>query len=78
MSKLTGKANSFQSDFLNANMKGTNFKGSKVSHVSQKYIYTEDGTQYSKKGVNVCIDLREETLSMIRPDICGDTEGDRC
>lgn len=47
-----GAANSFHTGYLRENMVGQNFKGSKVTNVTNKYIVTENGS-YSKKGLNV-------------------------
>jgi hypothetical protein len=47
-----GAANSFHTGYLRDNMVGQNFKGSKVTNVTNKYIETENGS-YSKKGLNV-------------------------
>ena len=76
MSKQSGKANAFQRDYLEANLKGTNFKGGTVQSVSNNYITTDKGS-YSKKMQDVSFEEKEGTRSMIRPDTAGDTEGDR-
>lgn len=47
-----GAANSFHTGYLRENMVGQNFKGSKVTNVTNKYIITENG-RYSKKGLYV-------------------------
>ncbi len=74
--RISGNANGFQRDYLEANLKGTNYKGSKVTSVSNKYIHTEDGS-HLKAGKQVTFTPREGTEEMIRPDTSGDTEGDR-
>ena len=74
--RTSGNANSFQRDFLEANLKGTNFRGSKIVSVSNKYIHTETGS-HLKKGVTVSFEVKENTLSMQRTSSGGDTEGDR-
>lgn len=74
--KRTGAANAFQRDYLEANMKGTQFKGGTVTSVTNKYINTDKGS-YEKKGTYVSFEERPETRNMIRPDTSGDTEGDR-
>jgi hypothetical protein len=74
--KISGNANSFQRDYLEANLKGTNYKGSEVISVSNKYIHTVESS-HLKAGKNVTFTLKEGTESMIRPDTSGDTEGDR-
>lgn len=65
--KTGGAANSFQRDYLEANLKGTSFKGSKVESVSNKHVYTEDGNSYSKKGLSVSFEEKEGTENMGRP-----------
>lgn len=74
--RTSGNANSFQRDFLEANLKGSNFRGSKVVSVTNKYIHTENGS-HLKKGVVVSFEVKEHTLSMQRTPIGGDTEADR-
>jgi hypothetical protein len=74
--KISGNANSFQRDYLEANLTGTNYKGAKVLSVSNKYIHTEGGS-HLKAGKNVTFTPREGTEKMIRQDTSGDTEGDR-
>ena len=74
--KISGNANSFQRDYLEANLVGTNFKGSKVVSVSNKYIHTEEGSVL-KAGKNVTFTPREGTEKMIRQSPSGDTEADR-
>jgi hypothetical protein len=77
MSKRSGAANNFQRDYLDANLKGTTFKGGIVTSVTNKYIHTDNGS-YEKKGIRVSFEEKPETKNMIRPDTSGDTEGDRC
>ena len=74
--KISGNVNSFQRDFLEANLKGTNFRGSKIVSISNKYIHTENAS-HLKKGVVVSFQVKEETLSMQRTASGGDTEADR-
>jgi len=74
--KVSGNANAFQRDYLEANLKGTNYKGSEVIPVSNKYIHTEGGS-HLKAGKNVTFTPREGTSAMLRGDTSGDTEGDR-
>ncbi|KZE77555.1 hypothetical protein AV926_14145 [Myroides marinus] len=71
-----GPANSFQRDFLEANLIGTKVKGKVVEKVTNKYVYTECGDKILKKGLRVRFELREETKSMLRPCTQGDTEAD--
>lgn len=71
-----GKANRFQRDFLEANLIGTQFRGSEVTSVSNKYIHTKDAS-HDKRGLDVSFEIKEHTLSMIRDNSQGDTEGDR-
>ena len=72
--KISGNANGFQRDYLEANLKGTNYKGSEVISVSNKYIHTEGGS-HLKAGKNVTFTPREGTEKMIRPDYSRDTDG---
>ena len=74
--KVGGKANSFQRDYLEANLKGTNFKGSEVISVSNKYIHTKNNS-HVKAGLDVFFTPKNGTEKMIRIDTSGDTEGDR-
>jgi hypothetical protein len=74
--KIGGNANSFQRDYLEANLKGTNYKGSSVTSVSNKYIHTENGS-HLKAGANVSFVPKEGTEKMLRENTPGDTEGDR-
>lgn len=60
-----GKANSFQRDYLEANLIGTNYKGSKVISVTNKYINTENGS-IDKRGANVSFTERKGTENMGR------------
>jgi hypothetical protein len=77
MSKQTGgNANAFQRDYLEANLKGTKFKGSEVISVSNKYIHTKEAS-HLKAGKTVSFTPREGTEKMLRGDSSGDTEGDR-
>jgi hypothetical protein len=74
--RIGGNANSFQRDYLEANLKGTNFRGSTVTSVSNKYIHTKEGS-HLKAGTIISFIPKEGTENMIRPDTSGDTEGDR-
>lgn len=58
-----GAANSFHTGYLRENMVGQNFKGSKVTNVTNKYIETENG-KYSKKGLNI-------NFEVVKPDAKG-------
>lgn len=73
--KITGNANSFQRDYLEENLKGTNFKGSKVVSVTNKYIITETGS-HLKSGLNVTFSPKEGTEKLIRNHGSGDTQAD--
>lgn len=74
--KIGGNANSFQRDYLEANLKGTNYKGGVVTSVSNKYIHTNTGS-HLKAGTNISFTHKEGTEKMIKQDTSGDTEGDR-
>lgn len=72
-----GPANSFDRKYLEANLVGEEHRGSKVTAVTSKYIYTEN-TKYEKKGYRISFVEKEGTEKYIIPDTSGETEGDRC
>ncbi len=72
-----GPANSFDRKYLEANLVGEDHRGSKVTAVTSKYIYTEN-TKYEKKGYRISFVEKEGTEKYIIPDTSGETEGDRC
>lgn len=53
---MSGAANSFDRRFLEDNLVGQKFKGSKCIRVSNKYIVTEDN-KYLKKGLHITFDV---------------------
>jgi hypothetical protein len=61
MSKQSGKANAFQRDYLEHNMRGESFKGSTVTQVTNKYIHTADGEKHSKQGQHVSFEEKEHS-----------------
>jgi hypothetical protein len=72
--KISGNANGFQRDYLEANLKGTNFKGSKVLSVSNKYIHTQEGS-HLKAGRQITFIEKEETQQIIRQDTSRELNG---
>lgn len=76
MGQTGGKANTFQRDYLEANLKGTSFRGGTVESVSNKYIHTDKGS-HIKKGLDISFEVKKETISMLRGDNSHDTEADR-
>lgn len=71
-----GAASNFDRRFLEANLKGTDYKGSKVTSVSNKYIHTENES-FERKGRTISFTVKEGTENLISPDTSGDTEGDK-
>lgn len=77
MAKQTGgAANAFHREYLEDQLKGTKFRGSIVTSVSNKYINTEDGKKHPKKGLHVNFFIRD-TGKEYHWHEQGDTEGDR-
>lgn len=74
--RRSGPANSFDRKYLEANLVGTEYKGSKIIAVSNKYIHTENEA-IIKKGHRVSFEHKEGTEKYISPDTSGDTEGDQ-
>lgn len=71
-----GPANSFDRRYLEANLVGEEHRGSKVTAVTSKYIYTENN-RYEKKGYRISFEEKDGTDKLITPDTSGDTESDR-
>lgn len=74
--RRSGAANAFDRKYLEANLVGEEHRGSKVTAVTSKYIYTETD-RYAKKGYRISFEEKEGTDKFITPDTSGDTEGDR-
>lgn len=75
MNYIRCKASTIPRQYLEANILGEMFRGSKVTRVTGKYIYTESQV-YDRKYTQLNIPEKEGTRVWLI-DTTGDTEGDQ-